>query len=1147
MAQLAIRLLGSLHVTRDGRPVTAFESDKVRALLAYLAVESDQAHRREKLAGLLWPMLPERSARTNLRVALSNLRKVVEDSSTFPLLSVDRQTIQLDPEADVWIDVQAFSHLLAAEGRPRNVVASLRQAVELYRGGFLEGFSLPDSAEFEEWALLQRERFQRQVVAALRRLSRWHERRGEYRQALPSAQRLVTLEPWQEVDHRWLMRLLALTGQRNAALAQYRALQRTLSEELRVEPEDGTTAQYERIRKGQALREGTSPPGRTNLPIPTTPFVGREPELAEIYRRLQDPGCRLLAVVGPGGSGKTRLALEAAADCLSGLVLPTGQPAFRPADGVFFVPLAPLRSAEAIVSATAQALGFSFRRDGTPRQQLLDYLRHKAMLLVMDNFEHLLDSVGFVSAILTAAPQVKILATSRARLNMLAEHLFPTGGMALPEAVAPGAAPSTEKLMRYDGVDLFVSSARRVHPEFCLTSGNAFDVVRICRLVDGLPLAILLAAAWVDTIPPAELAAQLSDATAQSLDLLGSEWQDVPERQRSLRAAFEHSWNLLTARQQEVLQALAVFRGGFTRRAAREVTGAQERELGALVHKSLLSDAREGRYEMHEMLRQYLAGKLDRSPGTRETVHERHSAYYTTLLARWGANLKGQRQQAALAEMRSDGENARAAWDWAVQRTQVERLFQAMDGLCLFYQRRGRYLEGEAACHIAASRLAEDAAPGTGGDSHVEGPGSGGSGDKLCALTRILVWRGAFLEVMGRHEEARQCVKRGLALLTNPVLCGQNVQAEKALGLLQMGHVELNFDPSTARQLYGQSLTIYQGLADPWGAANALYALSDAAWFQGAYADARDLCEESLALRRETGDLPGIAECLVALSNTLPRQGELEAGVRLGEEGIAILRDLDDAGGTAMALGELGTALAFSGEFARSVGMYQEALSVRTELGMFSELPMTTMALGHVEMHLGRYEQAQARGRSALALAQESGQHRAAGNSWFLLGSLEVVREEYAEAYKTLREGVEVTREGGQQAELGRILATLGYAARGLGNVREARELFSQALRLGADLWAWFPLHWSLAGLALLLADEGRFDQGKAEPAVELYSLATAWPAVANSRWFEDVVGQQIARAAATLPPEVAARARERGQTGDLETTVAALLVELDD
>lgn len=270
--------------------------------------------------------------------------------------------------------------------------------------------------------------------------------------------------------------------------------------------------------------------------------------------------------------------------------------------------------------------------------------------------------------------------------------------------------------------------------------------------------------------------------------------------------------------------------------------------------------------------------------------------------------------------------------------------------------------------------------------------------------------------------------------------------------------------------------------------------------------------------------------------------------MRLGEEGIAILRDLGDASGVAMALGELGTALAFSGEFARSVAVYEEGLSLRTELGMHSELPISTMALGHVEMHLGRYEEAAAHGRSALALAQEGGQHRVVGNSLFLLGSLEVVGGAYAEAYTLLQDGIGVTRKYGQQEELGRILATRGYAAHGLGNAAEARGLFTQALRLGADLWAWFPLHWSLAGLALLLADKGGPNQSQAERAVELYSLATGWPAVGNSRWFEDVVGRRIAAVAATLPPEVAARAQERGQAGELEPArVAELLAELED
>jgi DNA-binding SARP family transcriptional activator len=435
-------------VTLDGEPVIGFESDKVRALLAYLAVEAGQPHRRQKLAGLFWSDLPEGSARNNLRVSLANLRRVIGDQArsgtreaTPPFLRITRQTIQLSPEADTWLDVTTLSQRLEARGRPQRVIRQLAEAVELYRGGFLEGLSLPDSAALVEWALLKREQLQRQVVAGLSRLAGWHERRGEYRQALPYARRQVSLEPWQEQGQRQVMRLLALTDQRNAALAQYQALRRTLATELGVEPEDETGALYRRICEGRDMQV-LAPGPPHNLPASVAPFVGREKELDEIYTHLQDPGCRLLSVVGPAGSGKTRLALEAAADLLSSAVLSgiERDRASQLADGVFFVSLARLQSAEGITPAVADALGFTFRSGRDPRQQLHDYLHQKQMLLILDSFEHLLEGgAGWVIDVLRTAPKVQILVTSRSKLNLQAEQLFPVTGAAMADERAPSA------------------------------------------------------------------------------------------------------------------------------------------------------------------------------------------------------------------------------------------------------------------------------------------------------------------------------------------------------------------------------------------------------------------------------------------------------------------------------------------------------------------------------------------------------------------------------------------------------------------------------------------------------------------------------------------------------------------------------------
>ena len=318
MSHLSIRLFGSLEVTLDGQVVTAFKSDKARALLAYLVVEAERPHRREKLAGLLWPEWPEQAARGNLRRVLANLRLAIGDHKAVPpFLHISRETIQLNSASDAWVDVTAFTDLLEAKGSLQQLISQLEEAVKLYRGDFLEGFSIPDSAAFEEWALLNRERFRRLVMVALSRLARCYEQRGDYESALRHAWRQVELEPWQEEGHQQVMRLLALSGQRSAALAQYEACRRLLAEELGVEPSRETTVLYQQIRDGLLPPSAPAPlPLRTPAPLPPStpaPFVARERELAQLGGFfdlvLAGQGCAVF-VTGEAGSGKTALVQE---------------------------------------------------------------------------------------------------------------------------------------------------------------------------------------------------------------------------------------------------------------------------------------------------------------------------------------------------------------------------------------------------------------------------------------------------------------------------------------------------------------------------------------------------------------------------------------------------------------------------------------------------------------------------------------------------------------------------------------------------------------------------------------------------------------------------------------------------------------------
>jgi predicted ATPase/class 3 adenylate cyclase len=923
-----------------------------------------------------------------------------------------------------------------------------------------------------------------------------------------------------------------------------------------------------------------------NLPVPPTPFVGRHQELAELQAFLTKPEVRLVTVVGAGGIGKTRLALEAAA---------AGRERYP--HGVFFAPLARLPSAEGLVPAVADALGFTFVEEQQPyqerrdsRQQLLDHLRRRSLLLVLDNLEQLLPShplspppgahvlthsVGrtqggvadLLADLLQVAPGVQVLATSRARLNLQGEHLFHLSGMPYPQWSGEGDDDWIERTLAelregetaQSALRLLLAGARRVQPGFTLTRDNLADVVQICHLVGGTPLGILLAASWVEMLRPREIAAEVG----RDLDFLTSELQDLPERQRSMRAVFDYSWRLLNQGERETAAGLSVFRGGFTVEAAQAVSGASLRDLLRLVGRSLLERGADGRYQMHELLRQYLAGQLERTPEVQEATQERHCDYYTAALGEWAADLKGPRHREALAELDAAFENARAAWEWAAEHAQVERLDRALEGLCLYYWRRWRFLEGEAACRLAESRLAarlsldeqgfrdgiaEGAGPSalSGDEPVLESAGTRDprpEGSELRVWAKVLAWQGCFNHWLGLRELDRQLLGRSLALLEAPALADQDTRAEKAFALLAMGWVKHLYDYEDAQRLFEQSLALYGALGDRWWTAYVLRTLASSAHRLGNYGQAQQLHEESLAIRRSLGDQRGIADSLSELGVTFRAQGQLEKAERLYREGLAICRQMDDRAGIADGLGYLGEVRVQLGKFAEGCASLEAGLAIYDELGLPRNLAKANVALGEAHAHLGQYEGARTFGGTGLNLYREIDLRWGIGYARYVLGMVAVAEEAYAEAHPWLLESVSVLREVGHRENLAYALAVLGYAARGLGKLSQAQVYLHEALGTAAGTGAFMPFVLALPAVALLLADRG--DAQGTERAAELYALASRYPFVANSRWFEDVAGRRVVAIAASLPPQVVAAAQERGRARDRETTVAQLLAEL--
>ncbi len=1104
MPRLALFLLGLPRIVCNGEPI-ALDRRKAVALIAYLAV-TGRSHSRDTLATLFWPEHDQSRARAGLRRVLSTLRKALGAG----WLDVDRETVGLNRDADIELDVRELRNRLAesqTHGHPEDQVcpaclSSLAEAATLYRDDFLAGFTLRDSPSFDDWQFFETESLRSELASALESLARGHSAQGEFEPAVAYARRWVALDPLHEPAHRSLMQLYASSGQRAAALRQYAECERVLKEEVGAPPEQATTQLCQAIREGRDLPPlgqpiaGTVPAPaavvRHNLPLQLTPFVGRETILAEIADRLQHPGCRLLTLVGPGGSGKTRLAQEAAAARLDDFD-----------HGVYFVSLAPLESIEAIVPAVAMALGLSFyaqaagRPQSQPRQQLLDYLRHKTMLLIMDNFEHLLEGLDLVVEILQTASDVTILVTSRATLNLQGEHLLPVPGMDLPEWEVPEDAGATlADAAQYSAVELFLQSARRAQPGFAPADENVTDVMRICRLVEGMPLGILLAAAWVAVLTPAEIASEIG----QSLDFLETELRDLPERQRSMRAVFDRSWRLLSETEREVFQRLSVFRSGFTRQAASQVARAQLRELRALVEKSLLQRDPGGRYSVHELLRQYAAERLGEVPEEWEGAKDRHSAYFAAFLQHRRASLRERNHRRALAEIETETDNVRVGWAWAVVQGRIEDIDRALEGLPMLYRILGWHQEKEEILAKAAQMLEEESF-GYAQDALQSGApaalvqGRAGAQEAIANPRRRLVL-GKVLAHQGRVCFALGLAEKGIALL------------QKSLGIL--------------RDLGARREMVF-----------ALCSLGENTLLQG---EGKSLCLEGLTISKEIGDRVGMEMSLFCLGGDAVFRGEYAAAQRLYQERLAVSRELDQER-VANSLSDLGYVAWCLGEYREAKQLHQQSLVLSKDMRVQYGIAASLLRLGLDALGLVEYGEARQLFQESLAIYQEMGLPWFSTDVLLCQGELANVLGQYAEAARMAQEALSVSKKLDYPDALARSFEVLGDATYGLGDFRKAREYYLRALETALTVWAAPLALLTLVGMARLLVAEG-----EKERTSELLALVLHHPA--SWQWAKDRAAPLVAELEAELPPGVWAVAWERGQARDLEATVAELLLE---
>ena len=911
MSELIFSFLGPIQLSHPQTGEITITKRKAMALLVYLVIEVDHPHTRESLLGLLWPEYSTAAAQNNLRVTCSQLQKYLEKAQedAQPYLISNRLDLQFNPLSRYELDVTLFRNLIEAcrthahPGQPGDCdecAARLAQAVKLVRGPFLDGFSLPDCPAFDEWLFFQRERLHLQITAALEQLADFHERTGNGAETETYVRRLLEFDPLREYAHRQLMRVLADAGKRSAALAQYEICCRLLVDELGVSPAPETTLLAEQIRMLASAQNNA----RThNLPPSFSRFIGRDQEQSGIKDLLATQGARVVTLTGPGGVGKTRLALQAAHHLVNHFP-----------NGVWLVELAGINNALSVPTAIAAALGILPDAGRPPENTLEDYLRDKSLLLILDNCEHLIESCAqLVKAFSNAAPGLVVLVTSRIPLHLAGEHVVRLGSLSTPQLKAFETI-STFDALQHDAIQLFANRASHALMSFFITDSNATAVAQICHQLDGMPLAIELAAARVSFFPVEEIAKRLD----QRFRWRNAHAAGKLSRQQTLWAMIDWSYDLLDDQARDLFKRLSVFAGGWDLEAAEAICSEQEmcvEPLGQLVDQSLVVfgyDPENKRYRMHETIRQFAREQLHAS-GEESVVLEKHARYYEQVV-RKAVDKTGEISRLdTLRQLHADHDNLWAALAWVLDHnhTLALQMTANLGAELKFWELAGFFKEG---------RL---------------------------WLTRIL-----------EATSGTVSAPRAKALLAAAEL-------SSAISDLEYGQI-----------CASESCHIFQRLGDRPGEVDARLASAELAYFQGSYTDLAALLNETMAIAGEIGYATGLAKGGWLLGKLVSINQQYEQAIQHLVRSTALWRELDQPYELAVALNSLADSLIKNHQYADAREILQETAEINRSLGYQRGVAHALQNLGEVATELKDFTRARELFHESLSIRRNLGLRR---------------------------------------------------------------------------------------------------------------------------------------------------------------------------
>jgi predicted ATPase/DNA-binding SARP family transcriptional activator len=915
MPTLHIHLLGDFRLTWGDTPISTIKAPRLHALLAYLLLHRDAPQPRHHLAFLLWPDTTEAQARANLRQLVHSLKQTLPEAAHF--VHADAQTLQWRPDAPFRLDVADFEQALtqvdvAEQEQQRDAHASrkaLEQAIALYHGDLLPSC-------YDDWILPERERLRQAFTGALQGLMLLLERAGQPREAIPYAERLVRHDLLREETYRALMRLHAECGDRAGVVRVYHTCTSVLERELGVEPSTATREAYAYLLKVDIQARPVLPPmpSTANLPVPLTSFVGRQAEMAEVRGLLQTS--RLLTLSGPGGTGKTRLALEVATQLLDDYL-----------HGVWLVELAPLADPALVTQTIAATLGVREQPRRTIQDALLDYLRTKTMLLILDNCEHLIETCAqLADTMLRAAPGLKIVASSRESLGIAGETSYRVPSLPLPDV----QAPSLEALSHNDCVRLFVDRALAAYPRFRLKEKNALAIADICRRLDGIPLALELAAARVAVFSPEAIASRLDDR----FRLLTGGSRTALERHQTLRALIDWSYDLLSDEERRLFRHLSVFAGGWTFEAAEAICSELDvlKQLTLLVNKSLVmvDEHAEGtRYRLPETIRQYARDTLFEA-GEAEQIRDRHVVFFIRLAEAAEPKLRGAEQLAWLDRVETEHDNMRTALAWSLESGKSEGTLRLAGALAYFWELRGYWSEGPK-------------------------------------------WLNDALAPSSREQSGRAAAGE----ISHPSRVEMAQRAKVLYGAGRLRFAAL-FDPHTSRMIVEESLRLWCELGDTWWRAVALEHLGFMLMVEGDIQMARVRLEEGVSLARQVEDRWPLAMCLIRLAGSM--RTDNAAARRIREEGVAVARSVGDKSVFSQGLIGLVTDHLIEGNFTAAAPVAEEALAEARAIGSATHVILSLLQLVIITCFQG--DQAKAKGYclQVLAFARETGSPQ-----WLLL------------------------------------------------------------------------------------------------------------------------------------------------------------------